>query len=249
MAPKKFYLASAPARLTLTVSRARLARWTEAADAAGESVSAWVHLRLQQYGGWRWLSGYLRVQPRLAQATERLALGNRSEEHDGAGAPGWVRLREALGADHHEWCVELGRMAEQVALQAGLSAGADRPETLARLAPVVLDAEASSVTVVVEPDELDDFRDEAGRWSFDDVNEWAAAMADALLDHEAAPYGVRDCILETRDDVAAAAVIEGLMEELDLWDEADELSRPFLGEHLERTARCARLQLVGRGAK
>lgn len=72
MAPKKFYLASAPARLTLTVSRARLARWTEAADAAGESVSARAHLRLQQYGGWRWLSGYLRVQPRLAQATERL---------------------------------------------------------------------------------------------------------------------------------------------------------------------------------
>lgn len=68
-------------------------------------------------------------------------------------------------------------MAEQVALQAGLSAGADRPETLARLAPVVLDTEASSVTVVVEPDELDDFRDQAGRWGFDDVNEWAAAMA------------------------------------------------------------------------
>lgn len=246
MAPQRFALASAPARLTLTVSRVRMARWREAAGAADESVEAWAYERLQQFGGWRWTSNYLKAGAHVVEAAGRLVAGGSGASHDDVG-PGWVRLLRALGAEHHEWCVELGRLAERVAMEGHDDGG--EPAMLARLSAVLVDDDAEALSVSVEPEEMEDFRGQASDWGFDEVDEWAAAAADVMLDHEAAPFGVRDCVLGTRDDAAAAAVLDGLLEELSLWEDADELTRPFLGEHLERTARFARLQLAGRGAR
>lgn len=247
-------------RLNVTLSAARERRWQEAVDAEGDVLDrgGWALDRLREYGGWRWMNNK-GVSPQLAAAASWFATGTPSTESEpepGAD-PGWMLLSQVLGSDHHELCVELGRLAEHVSMS-GASTSARLPGSTAaelytaaksaRFAPALVDG-VSLWGLPLELEEVEEFPRYADEWGFDSLDEWASACVDTILDRNQAPFGVREALTETSDDGASAAVLIGLCEELELWAESDEMTRLFLSDHIERTARWARMVLAVRSGR
>lgn len=221
-------------------------------DVDTNSPAEWAANRVREFGGWRWMK-HAGAGQRLQALAARWSTGTRAEDVadlvPGELEPrsvGYLRLLEVLGDEHRELCVELGRWAELCALP-GYPVESTLGRYSARFASsgdpeALLDGCLWGIRVL--DDELEQWGEDAAAMGFDTTEGWVCAAIDVMADRQIAPFGMREGIVESGDTGAHSAPVQGLLDLMEAWDDGDDLSQPYLVDHLEDAARYARMTLA-----